>query len=392
MNYKLIYAKIIHHRKNNPLTKETYGEVHHIIPRALGGLDDKSNLVKLSYREHFVCHELLLKFIPNNTKAYNKMLCAYNMMCDMKAKRSLKINSKLYEKWRKEFCIRIGQLNSQKQIGIKNSQFGKMWVTNGIENLKIDKKENIPEGWKAGRMSTIIRITDGITCKSISNKNDIPIGWYIKVPIEYLNINDGIKNKKILKTETIPEGWIEGKIKTKNTKHKIWITNGTESKCILKTETIPDGWKKGRINSYTAIWITNGIVCRQMSDKAQIPEGWYLGTVTKFINITNGIENKLVLRVDGIPDGWIEGKTVLPKVKKSRKTKGTTWMNDGVNNKRIPLDYPIPEGWVQGKTKYKKIWINDGIENKYMNIDEDIPDGWRKGFISKTKFGLMMVK
>lgn len=30
--------------------------------------------------------------------------------------------------------------------------------------------------------------------------------------------------------------------------NKIWITNGTEDKYILKTENIPEGWKKGRTN------------------------------------------------------------------------------------------------------------------------------------------------
>lgn len=38
-----------------------YVEKHHIIPRALGGSNDDSNIVNLSAREHFVCHLLLTK-------------------------------------------------------------------------------------------------------------------------------------------------------------------------------------------------------------------------------------------------------------------------------------------------------------------------------------------
>jgi len=38
-----------------------YTEVHHIKPRSLGGSDDKSNLVRLSYREHYAAHHLLIK-------------------------------------------------------------------------------------------------------------------------------------------------------------------------------------------------------------------------------------------------------------------------------------------------------------------------------------------
>lgn len=38
-----------------------YSEVHHILPRSLGGGDEPSNLVKLTYREHFLAHWLLTK-------------------------------------------------------------------------------------------------------------------------------------------------------------------------------------------------------------------------------------------------------------------------------------------------------------------------------------------
>jgi len=38
------------------------------------------------------------------------------------------------------------------QSGIKNSQFGKMWITNGIENKSLLKSNNIPDGWRKGRI------------------------------------------------------------------------------------------------------------------------------------------------------------------------------------------------------------------------------------------------
>lgn len=40
----------------------TYTEVHHVIPRSFGGSDCPFNLVRLTYREHFVAHWLLTKF------------------------------------------------------------------------------------------------------------------------------------------------------------------------------------------------------------------------------------------------------------------------------------------------------------------------------------------
>ena len=38
------------------------------------------------------------------------------------------------------------------QQGAKNSQFGKMWITNGYNNKSIPGHETIPEGWRKGRV------------------------------------------------------------------------------------------------------------------------------------------------------------------------------------------------------------------------------------------------
>lgn len=43
------------------------------------------------------------------------------------------------------------RLNKHQQ-GKKNSQYGKMWITNGIDSKKIDKEGIIPLGWKRGRV------------------------------------------------------------------------------------------------------------------------------------------------------------------------------------------------------------------------------------------------
>lgn len=45
----------------------------------------------------------------------------------------------------------IGKANSIHQIGKGNSQYGTMWITNGIENKKIKKDAPILDGWVKGR-------------------------------------------------------------------------------------------------------------------------------------------------------------------------------------------------------------------------------------------------
>lgn len=57
--YKKWYNNIIGRAKNRTITG--YTEKHHIVPKSLGGTDNLSNLVKLTAREHFICHLLLTK-------------------------------------------------------------------------------------------------------------------------------------------------------------------------------------------------------------------------------------------------------------------------------------------------------------------------------------------
>jgi len=64
MNYQLHYDRLIERSKHRVLTE--YSERHHIIPRCLGGTDDKSNIAVLTAEEHFVAHQLLVKMYPGN--------------------------------------------------------------------------------------------------------------------------------------------------------------------------------------------------------------------------------------------------------------------------------------------------------------------------------------
>ena len=47
---------------------------------------------------------------------------------------------------------KISKTMKNKQNGINNSQYGTMWITNGIENKKIKKLDTIPDGWYKGRI------------------------------------------------------------------------------------------------------------------------------------------------------------------------------------------------------------------------------------------------
>jgi hypothetical protein len=55
------------------------------------------------------------------------------------------------KKHKEESKRKIGEANSLKQKGSGNSQFGSCWITNGNENRKMKKNDELPLGWRFGR-------------------------------------------------------------------------------------------------------------------------------------------------------------------------------------------------------------------------------------------------
>ena len=97
-NYKLKYKTFIESRRHRPLKAEKGYEIHHILPRSLGGRDTIANKVKLTCREHFIAHRMLAKMYRGQKKA--KMLYAINrMMTPARCKITSRTYQLLKEEW-----------------------------------------------------------------------------------------------------------------------------------------------------------------------------------------------------------------------------------------------------------------------------------------------------
>jgi hypothetical protein len=99
--YTKLYYQIITPTLNRELN--TYKELHHIIPRSLGGTDEKDNLTYLTAREHFICHWLLVKMTEG--AARSKMIYALQGMRaqnNSQQRYETKITSRVYEHYRIE--------------------------------------------------------------------------------------------------------------------------------------------------------------------------------------------------------------------------------------------------------------------------------------------------
>ena len=79
-----------------------YTEKHHIIPKSLGGDNSASNMVRLTAREHFICHILLTRMTSGKSKG--KMIYAARCMSIMENKHQTRyVNSYLYEKIKEQY-------------------------------------------------------------------------------------------------------------------------------------------------------------------------------------------------------------------------------------------------------------------------------------------------
>jgi hypothetical protein len=75
-----------------------YTESHHIVPKCMGGPNDKHNIIRLSLREHFIAHWLLYKAYPGNYKLSYAFWAMNNRNKESYRKQFFKpLNSKSYE-------------------------------------------------------------------------------------------------------------------------------------------------------------------------------------------------------------------------------------------------------------------------------------------------------
>lgn len=144
MDYKSVYFNIINRAKTRTLVE--YFEKHHIVPKSLGGLDNEGNLVKLTYREHFLVHWLLTKVCVGRARL--KMQFALGSM-----RRCLVDRSKKITPWQFSVAKKAASRRKGISTGFKHSVENKKSISSkfaGIpkskeHKLKLRKKK--PEGF-----------------------------------------------------------------------------------------------------------------------------------------------------------------------------------------------------------------------------------------------------
>lgn len=224
--YYRYYCNIVAKRQKFILCDE-YFENHHIIPKAAGGSNQSSNLVRLTAREHFICHLLLTKFTELELK--HKMVHAINLMRRTKSK--IKISSKIFDM--------IKRMMSEERSGKPRTSITKDKISAKLRGRKltaehISKRSKSQTGLKRSQETR----TKLAAPKSIAHKENLSIALKGKLKSDSHKANMK-KPKSEEHTRKIKE----------IAQNRAWISKDGKTKRIIKedlNEFIANGWTPGR--------------------------------------------------------------------------------------------------------------------------------------------------
>lgn len=224
-----IYQSIIDKRRIEVLEKSIDTEVHHIIPVSMGGTNDADNLIRLTLREHYMMHILLVFFVDTQTEYHYKMVSALHQMQRVKNK-GVRASSRLYASLKLKY-------RKKKHFYISNIELNKTvpWY---------DLNEPIPEGWYKGGLpktdewkNSMSELKTGIPRPEISVMS-IGKEWY-----HHPETQDLIQ---LYKGKEVPCGYIigHGGLLDRERKYKFY-NNGVDQITITMGDPIPDGYVNG---------------------------------------------------------------------------------------------------------------------------------------------------
>lgn len=179
--YTKWYYNIIDNAKNRINFDDNYYENHHIIPKSLGGSNSKNNLIKLTAREHFICHLLLVKMVTTNSQRRSMSYALLTMRRSNGGGREKSLNSKNFELARKIIYPYISGKNNwayknpEPFMGEKNPMYRKPCYYKMTEKEKENWKKNISLGITGEKNPFYGKKHTNETKKKISAHRRIPI-------------------------------------------------------------------------------------------------------------------------------------------------------------------------------------------------------------------------
>lgn len=233
MNYLKIYQSLIERARQRSI--DVYTELHHIIPRCMGGSDEPDNLVRLTPEEHYVAHQLLVRIYPGNPKL---VYAATAMTFSRDGSRS---NNKLFGWIRRKMAAAA----SERERGKVHSRetVAKRAASNRGKRRSEETKRRISE-------KAIGRVISDEQRKIISQSNkERDVSTETRQRMSHAHKGRVKSQSEIDSIRRAHNSADVRSRKSKSMASKIWITDGSANRRIDKSEPIPAGWKQGRSTS-----------------------------------------------------------------------------------------------------------------------------------------------
>ena len=231
MNYLKIYNELITKAKIRHLPLD-YSEVHHIIPRCMGGNNSKDNLVRLSAREHYIAHALLYKQYKTSKLAH----AWFSMLrCDSNQERFF--TSRQYESARKAHSEAL----KETMKGNGNHFYGKR------HSDETKKKIGIANSRNTRSPEQIIEWIETVAKKPKTDDHRKKIGRKNMIMLKNKNTGDCVRIHKHEIKDYDLSIWVNPAIlHPPSGLGSRWVTNGIINIKLRKEQDIPNGFKYGR--------------------------------------------------------------------------------------------------------------------------------------------------
>jgi hypothetical protein len=286
MNYTKIYNQLIERAKNRKPERDGYYERHHIIPKCMGGSNDKDNLVKLTYREHFIAHWLLHranptnkplaasfiimafgknrgraikergnKWIPSSRQLEEARIATVGMPLSEKTKQKLReAKQKMSEETKQK--IREAHLGNTYSLGNIHSEETKQKMREAsLGNIHSDEtKKKMSESALKMSKETKQKMSEARLGKKHSEETKQKVREASLGNTHRKGSKMSEETKQKMSEAKLGNTSMLGKKHSEETKQKMreaklgrtHITNGNEIKAINPNEELPIGWRYGR--------------------------------------------------------------------------------------------------------------------------------------------------
>jgi ATP/maltotriose-dependent transcriptional regulator MalT len=143
MNYEWHYNKLIETRTHRVLEDCQIYEIHHVVPKSMGGDDSNENMIKLTPREHFLAHWLLWRIHRNREMSF-----AFFSMCQYRKgnRKQFKISSRAYEEAR--LSRKTVGVSDETRKKMSEAKRGKIYSEETKKRMSIAKRGSSP--WNKG--------------------------------------------------------------------------------------------------------------------------------------------------------------------------------------------------------------------------------------------------